>query len=684
MRRYLLYLTLLACLSGCSQNVGVVDLGSMLDQMLDPFAPTLYPATGYEAMQTSSYDRRSVTPDNESWFANDDGFGFIRTDTIDGCVEKVLFDEQQGGVITRIWITTRNPRSTLRFYFDGHIVPDWVVNSFDLTAFGLDALNNNPLLLPHTSYERGVKGGQTFFLPIPYSKSCKITLEEPAGWSGVPRYYHINFRRYDIGTPIKTFSVEEAKKYSQQIIAAGQNLKKTLSPKGKRVSVSGIVEVGETMTLALPRGNRAVTKLVVKTAIDSAAYAQTTRDLVVTATFDGNRTICVPLSDFFGGGMGAPAIDCRQMSSDGNGTFASFWVMPYSSTAEIAVVNNSQLQCGIEIEATTVRHKFGDNTLYFHSSWHAAEKLYVTNIAKECKDWNFAQIEGRGIYVGDVLTLFNHSKAWYGEGDEKIWVDNDIFPSHFGTGTEDYYNSSWAPVTVFNTPFGGAPRADLASSRGYNTFLRTRLNDAIPFENKLRFDLELISWVPGVVDYATTAYWYGDVNSRAVNTSDPLTTHYLLPTPSPNPAAFTMPNSIEFENLIPVAKSDALQTDRQSMLGFSDGVWSGGKQTTCFGGAEGDFITYTIDSLETDTHYLIDLYATKAADYGTVAIFVNSKQIATFDAYFASVVNSDAIELGEAVSKEGRITVSVKITGKNPQSLGYMFGLDCIKLTKIE
>ena len=70
-----------------------------------------------------------------------------------------------------------------------------------------------------------------------------------------------------------------------------------------------------------------------------------------------------------------------------------------------------------------------------------------------------------------------------------------------GTGTEDYYNCSWAPVVPFATPFGGAPRADEASSHGYNTFVRTRNLDVIPFGQRLQFDLEMLSWNPGAVSY---------------------------------------------------------------------------------------------------------------------------------------------------------------------------------------
>lgn len=85
-----------------------------------------------------------------------------------------------------------------------------------------------------------------------------------------------------------------------------------------------------------------------------------------------------------------------------------------------------------------------------------------------------------GLYRGDLLALFNHSRTWYGEGDEKIRVDGESFPSHFGTGVEDYYNGSWAPVVPFHTPFGGAPRADLANSQGYNSFSAHAISTAFP------------------------------------------------------------------------------------------------------------------------------------------------------------------------------------------------------------
>ena len=97
----------------------------------------------------------------------------------------------------------------------------------------------------------------------------------------------------------------------------------------------------------------------------------------------------------------------------------------------------------------------------FHCSWKQEDVTYGNNYdSNDNEEWLFTQIAGQGVIKGDVLSLFNYGGTWYGEGDEKIFIDDEIFPSHFGTGTEDYYNTSWAPVGIEHTPFGGCIRAD--------------------------------------------------------------------------------------------------------------------------------------------------------------------------------------------------------------------------------
>jgi hypothetical protein len=125
-------------------------------------------------MQQSSYDRRSVSPDRPGWFANDDGEGFIRLEEHDGRKEKVLFEDEGPGAITRIWLTTFGSIHTiLRFYFDGKDEPGWVVPSYDLQKFGVRGLKKG-LIEPDDKWIRG----SLIYLPVTYADGCKVTMEE--------------------------------------------------------------------------------------------------------------------------------------------------------------------------------------------------------------------------------------------------------------------------------------------------------------------------------------------------------------------------------------------------------------------------------------------------------------------------------------------------------------------------
>ena len=666
----------LMALWACSSGGNTVSVKSLLEEMTDG-----YPAPQeWTAHMTSSHDRRSVSQDTPDWFANDDGFGYERMETIAGRKEKVLMEDCHPGAITRFWLTTMNPRGVLRFYFDGHEEPDWVVPGFDLTGFGLKELEGNPLLQCHTSYERGVKGGQTLFLPIPYSKACKVTFEEPEGWAAVPRYYQIEYRRYNDDVKVETFGIGSIKKYASHIVKAGKDLSGQPATCGRKYGVSSELAPGDELTLDLPAGPSKVCELDIVANLEGIDRDLATRALILEASFDGEKTISVPLSDFQGSGLGSRAVKARQIVADGNGSIQSFWPMPYESEACVKVVNIGQETVPIMVEATVKKERFSG--FHFHCDWHAGVGLKVTNKAELAEEWDFVRIQGKGFYAGDNLTLFNHSKAWYGEGDEKIFVDGEPSPSFFGTGTEDYYNSSWAPVVVFHTPWGGAPRADLASSRGYNTFLRTRIADVIPFQKSLEIRLEQLSWSPGKVDFFRTAYWYGAPGAVALNADDPAALAYEMPEAPPDPANFAIKDAIECEDLEPVYVSEGLQYNRQDMRGFPDGIWSNGKQWTFFAGKQGDKATFELVPSEEGT-YEVSIFGTKANDYGIMEISLNGGKPVKVDCYYTDVVNTGEIPLGEAATKGGKITMTIRIAGQNPLSRGNMFGLDYIIMNKI-
>lgn len=512
-------LTLAACLiafSSCNRHFRAfydVTLGTLLDEMVDRDAITCYPSIAYKQAQVSSYDRRTVSPEEDGWWANDDGAGYERLDTVEGRCEKVMCDLVGAGVVTRIWMTTKEKFGTIRFYLDGAEKPQIVIPAYDMARFPIEVPAG--LSLTHTHYEEAMNGvgGNSFFLPIPFGKACKITFEEPDMNVKIPRYYHIGYRMYAEGTKVKTFTLKEAKVLKSKIERVSEEL---LNPGEISSRVSSVKSAtlagGETLVLDLPcTSSSKISKLTVKAScIDS---------LSIGGIFDGKLTIDAPLAHFAGAGMGAPEVRGWWLSNSG-GEVVCRYPMPYLTSGQISITNKGASGVHVELTADISAYEWTENSLYFHVSHRSEMAIPVSPNydSNDNLDWNFMTIKGRGNYVGDLLSLNNHSIDWYGEGDEKIFVDGETFPSFMGTGTEDYFNCSWAPVVPFLSPFGGAPRADEESSHGINAFLRTRILDAIPFTESFRFDIEMLSWHPGTVDYHATSYWYGDA-SNTVNST---------------------------------------------------------------------------------------------------------------------------------------------------------------------
>jgi hypothetical protein len=662
----------------------MITLETLLDEMVSVEESARYPDIPYQCLQVSSYDRSSISPDTPGWFANNDGFGIERTDTINGRIEKVIFDEPGPGVITRIWITTIDKRGTWRFYFDGQPEAGFIIPAYDLMKSGIPELGRG-LLQPHTSYTPEGKGGNTLFLPIPYGKNCKITFEDAPGIEPTPKYYSINYRQYPKGTAVETFSERVVKRAAQKI-AETDNL--LLNPAVNKpttpVEAHKQLSAGDSLMMQLPKGSQAIYKLKIQTDTDKEYYTEIMRNLILQASFDGKQTVWVPLSDFSGAGIGGFPVNSWFLASDGAGAISVRWLMPYRQSAEINLINAGEIEADVKISAYVAPLEWDNRMQYFHASWKQERSIPLHHDPADdanCIDWNFATLHGKGVYKGDVLTLYNHSSAWYGEGDEKIWIDNDTFPSHFGTGTEDYYNSSWAPVIPFHTPFGGAPRADLESSHGYNTFFRTRNLDGIPFNKRLRFDIEMLGWVKGTVDYATTIYWYGDRNAVALSTSglEEATRKLLSPAEEPT---YKISDAIEFEDIASTAQSPSIRTEVQKTYGFTGGKWSGAAQLTCNEGKPGDYIEFSFDIFG-NRAYRIELFATKAIDYGIISFTLNGKKTPVrIDGYNTTVLPTGAISLGSCWPIDGKIRLRIEIEDTNVLTTGqrYMFGLDCIKI----
>jgi len=497
-----------------------ITLQTLLDEMTDVSSVAKWPVVTYTMKQASSYDRKSVAPDQPGWFANGDYNQFIRIEQKGDRSEYIMMDADGPGAIVRFWLTTLVKPGILRFYFDNESTASVTIPAYDLMKADFNL--GKALLNQHSSYEPAGKGGNTLYLPLPYQQHCKVTFE----FTGTTtlkssHYYQINYRTYMTGTRVKTFSRDDLVTYKTSIDKAESLLWQPPVFKGKEVNRKECISVKNRLTFALPSGGAAIRLLSIKIKTNiKDDIADALRSVILKIDFDGKQTVWCPVGDFSGSGYGSNVVKSwyREMTDDG--TIISRWVMPYSKNATLTLINNASFDVEANVTVSIDQWKWDKRSMYFHATCKEEENIrdakWDYDVAKiAAKDtaapieWNFIRIKGRGIYLGNTLAINNHMKTWYGEGDAKLWVDSDKFPSEFGTGLEDYYNTSWAPVVLYQTPFANAPRADNESSFGHNTFTRTRNLDGVPFRASFRYDLEMLSWNGGTVDVVATVYWYG-------------------------------------------------------------------------------------------------------------------------------------------------------------------------------
>lgn len=522
---------LVACslfvLSGCSGGNEEVTLKTLLEEMTDRENMAYFPEQEYQCKQFSSYNTSSKEKDDYRWFANVDNNFFLRTEMNNGRREFVLFDAEGPGAVVRFWTTFNryDKEGVLRFYFDGEEEPRIEGEPMSLISGG--ALVGYPLsfsVSEDTEYE---KRGHNLYLPIPFSGHLKITYETDGikeariGEDEAPDprqemyYYQINYRVYEPGTPVKTFSKDQLDEYADVLAETGEKLKNNArgleEENAEEEKFEGTIAPGEELLVAVS-GEKAVRKLQVK--LDAENLPQALRSTVVSMRFDDQETVWAPVGDFFGAGYKINPVSTWYNEVLPDGTLQVFWVMPFREEFEMKITNYGDQEVKIsEGEVATSGFNWNKRSMYFGSSWYQNTNL-DTGLEKgrdgqgDFFDINYVTLNGQGVLVGDAVTLFDCSPAWWGEGDEKIFVDNEDFPSHFGTGTEDYYGYAWCRNESFDHSFIAQPEGTGNLDIGYTLNLRYRALDAIPFKEKLQFDMEIWHWAKTRMNHAPVTYWY--------------------------------------------------------------------------------------------------------------------------------------------------------------------------------
>jgi hypothetical protein len=500
-----------------STRNSVVDLQRLLEELADISRMSKQSDPAYRVAHSSSHDPSSLTPaEPEGWFGNNDSGNFIRTENHGGRTEYVIADFLGPGCLCRVWAADRRlmPRPDLRteekavvrLYFDGESTPAVEGHFHDLF--------NGTGPFPYPFAHRSLSSAVSYF-PVPFATGLKITLDSP------PQWYNITARIYEQGTPVRTFSVDELRELEPMIGRLGRTLSAYSVEPETRTTEKLHLGPGESSSFTLDNGPAAINELsLVLDRVDS----RSSRGMVLSLSFDGAQTAFCPVGELYGCGVGHHPFTTMSRSVTGDGRMSVRWPMPYQKRAEVSLLNLDDAHHECEVRIGTDRYEWNDASMYFHAGWRYAYPVAT----RPYSDWNYVTVEGSGRYVGDTLTVHNPVQIWWGEGDEKVWVDDDRFPSVFGTGTEDYYGYAWGGMNrgFYEHPLHAQVRVDrydknwteqiplARDTRGLSTELRNLVLDSVPFRRRLQYDMEVWHWESCEMTIASSSFVYARPGAR--------------------------------------------------------------------------------------------------------------------------------------------------------------------------
>jgi hypothetical protein len=268
------------------------------------------------------------------------------------------------------------------------------------------------------------------------------------------------------------------------------------------------------------------------------------RELALSISWDGEEvpSVWTPLGDFFGTAPGINRFRSLPLGMTEDGFYA-YGYMPFATEARVTLANDGNTPRRI---AFTITHaplkKPADQLLRFHAKWHRDAyperdpEVYING--ERYPDWPWLITTGRGRFCGVNLHVWNPNpfgqvrkglppkmrdhqerirthmaamgdKWWWGEGDEKFFVDGEKMPSTFGTGSEDYFGYAWAahnPVE-FTSALQNQP-LNRNNSLGHVSNNRFHIADNVPFQSSFEACMEKYHPNEWPLLYTCTPYWY--------------------------------------------------------------------------------------------------------------------------------------------------------------------------------
>lgn len=402
------------------------------------------------------------------------------------------------------------------------------------------------------------------------------------------------------------------------------------------------------------------------------------QEMLLRIYWDGNACpgVEAPVGDFFAGCFGrrSEVISLPVQVPNGD-AYNCFWQMPFRKSARVEIVNQSDKAI---------------NLLYYNIDWIQKKSLprdtpyFYAQYRQEYpaqsgKDYVLLDTKGKGHYVGTVLAVRTRSPAWFGEGDEKIYLDGETKPSIQGTGTEDYFLSAWG-LKKTSTPFFGVPYFDQwGIVGGHTSAYRWHLNDPIVFNKGIKVTLEHWGWMspdenPNYKsnswneredDYASVAFWY--------QTGQP-----TFAARAPDAPMRKLPS---LERVIAYARdyADAAhhgpgETVKQSLAFYPDRQLLLKPETEKDGWLE---IPFDVTKQE-PLRLLLNL--TRSYDFGKYRASLNGVKLGGVIDLYSATISNEEVHLLDFWPTPGHYTLRLQCVGKNPLSSGNYLGMESVRL----
>jgi hypothetical protein len=393
--------------------------------------------------------------------------------------------------------------------------------------------------------------------------------------------------------------------------------------------------------------------------------------------WDQNKRPAVeaPVGDFFANSFGkrSEVISLPVIVEDAD-SYNCFWQMPFRKHAKIEIVNQSDKPISLlyyNIDWIK-KDSIPKDTPYFYAQYRQEYP------AVNGKDYLILETEGRGHYVGTVLSVRTRSPSWFGEGDEKIYIDGEKDASIWGTGTEDYFLSAWGLKTT-GTPYFGTPYFDQwGIVGGHTSAYRWHINDPIVFNKSIRFTIEHFGWMspdenPDYKsnswneredDYSSVAFWY-QTGTPTFKARAPHAKERALPSLDDIVYARDFTDKKYHGTGDAATQQISLYPDRQLLYKPQ--------------AAENAWIEIPFEIKKKEPKRLL-LVMTRSYDFGKYQACLDGIKLGPVMDLYNDQITSREYHLLDFWPDPGKYTLRLKCVGKNTASTGYYLGIESVRI----